>query len=161
MANIRLIIGCLVFLSVGCANSQNKSDSKNFLIGKWKFVKYFDWQATEFGNKEIQSIKKDTLIIEPNKIYFLRSKFIEPSNYSKILFVNFFDGRDKKPNVMEDRALAIKYSKEQLGTFKRIEVNGDPYNCLNTLYLHQDTLILNYCGGITLFMLKLKVLCKS
>ena len=72
------------------------------------------------------------------------------------MFKNFFDRDDKEPNVMEDRALAMKYTKEQLSSFKRIEVNCGPYNCLNTLYFKQDTLILNYCGGITFFMLKVK-----
>lgn len=153
MGNIRCItmLGLLLFFS---CKAQNKTYPNDFVYGKWRYVKHFDWRATKFGNKEVQSIKIDTLIIEKNRIYFANSKLIEPCIYSKIWFKNFFDRDDKEPNVLEDRALAMKFTKEQLSKFKRIETNCDPYNCLNILYLKQDTLILNYCGGITFFMLK-------
>jgi len=158
MANIKctIIILGLFFLFTGCNNAQNKINSNDLLYGKWKYVKHFGWRATKFGNKEIQSIINDTLIIEHDKIYFVKSKFIEPCNYSNILLKKFFDRDDKEPNVMEDRALAMKYTKEQLSTLNRVEINCSTYNCLNTLYLKQDTLILNYCGGITIFLLKVK-----
>lgn len=155
MVNIKcfIIVG-LLFIFSACGIAQNKSDSNDFLFGKWKYVKHFNWRATKYGDKEVQSIKLDTLIIEKNKIYFVNSKFVEPCAFSKIWFKNFFDREDKEPNVVEDRALAMKYTKKELNTFKRIETNCDPHNCLSILYLKQDTLILNYCGGITFFMLK-------
>jgi hypothetical protein len=79
---------------------------------------------------------------------------IKPCTFSKINIRNFFDRDDKEPNVIEDRALALKYTKEQLSSFKRIETNCGQDNCLIILYFKQDTLILNYCGGITIFMTK-------
>jgi hypothetical protein len=109
MVNIKcIIIWDLLFLLTGCNNAQNKTNPNDSLYGKWTYVKHFGWRATEYGNKEVQSIKNDTLIIAQNKIYFINSKFVEPCNYSKILFKNFFDRDDKEPNVMEDRALVEK-----------------------------------------------------
>ena len=155
MVNIRcFIIVMLLFLFSACGNAQKKSDSNDFIFGKWKYVKHFNWRATRYGDKEIQSIKIDTLIIETNKIYFAHSKFVEPCTFSNIWYKSFFDRDDKEPNVVENRALAMKYTKKELNTFKRIETNCDPYNCLGILYLKQDTLILNYCGGGTFLMLK-------
>jgi uncharacterized protein YecT (DUF1311 family) len=157
MGNIKkiIIIGALVLFSC-YSNAQNKSNPNEFVYGKWKYFKHFDWRATKYDINDIKSIKSDTLIIEKNKIFFENTKLIEPCIYSKIMFKSFFDRDDKEPNFVEDRALALKYTKEQLSTFQRIETDCQ-YNCLNILYLKQDTLILNYCGGITFFFTKLSI----
>lgn len=155
MENIKNIItlGILILFTYYSA-AQNKSDE--FLYGDWKCVKHFNWRATKFGISDIKNIKSDTLVIEKDKIFFKYIQLIEPCIYSKIAIKNFFDRDNKDPNFVEDRALALKYTKEQLSTFKRIEFDCQ-YNCLSILYLKQDTLILNYCGGITLFFTKLSI----
>lgn len=147
-----VFVSALLFFNK-VALSQNQINL-NDIIGKWRYAKHFDWRASKFGNKEIQSLRTDTLVISKNKIYFRNLKMIKPCTFSKINIRNFFDRDDKEPNVIEDRALALKYTKEQLSAFKRIETNCEQDNCLGVLYFKQDTLILNYCEGITIFMTK-------
>ena len=155
MVNIKYIELTLLLFFFSCANAQNNSNSNEYIYGKWKYVKHLNWRASRYGNKEIESIKHDTLIINEKRIYLKKSKFIETCSYSNIKFSYFFDREDKEPNVIEDRALAIKYTKEQLSLFRKIETNCGQDICLSVLYLKQDTLILNYCGGITVFLIKI------
>ena len=119
-------------------------------------MKHFWWKESEFGMKEVDCIKLSTLHIERNKIYFENLKFIDTCSYSKIEFKKFFESADKESDYSEDyQFMFINYTKDELSAVKRIELNcKHEGNCLGSLYLKQDTLILNFCGGLTFFMTK-------
>ena len=147
------IVSILVLLSLcSCLAQSNKGDA-NKIIGKWKYAKHFNWRVTSYSEKQLTLFKSSILHIEGSKLYFDRLRFIDTCRYSNVRYSGFFDRKEKEPNVIEDRAMAVKYTKEQLSTIKKIDFDCD--NCLGTLYLKNDTLILNYCGGYTFFMTRI------
>ena len=147
----------LVFLSFFILRVQAQEPNKaNFnIFGDWKYVKHYAWNATEYGDKEIDAIKTSILHIDAHNLGFIGSanKLIEPCRYSIMAKRQFFDRQEKEPNFVEDRALAIIYKKDQLSNIYRIELNCKD-NCMSIIYLKQDTLILNYCGGYTFLLIK-------
>jgi len=151
---IALVTICVI-LGVGGIRSQNNTTTN--ILGSWKYVKHESWRVTQYSNKDINCVKKSVLIIDRNKVYFVgpASLLIEPCTYNKMSFKKFFDRDEPEPDVSEDRMLAVLYSKKELEKFVRIELHVD-YNCLETMYLKKDTLILNYCGGVTFFLTRIK-----
>jgi len=151
---IALVTICVIF-GIGSILSQNNT-AKN-ILGSWKYVKHESWRVTKYSNKDINSVRKSVLNIDKNKVYFVgpASLLIEPCAYNKMSFKKFFDRDEPEPDASEDRMLAVLYSKKELEKFVRIELHVD-YNCLETMYLKRDTLILNYCGGVTFFLTRFK-----
>jgi hypothetical protein len=133
---------------------QPNTFAANYIYGKWKYINHYWWSASKFGNKEMDSIKISTLTIKKNKTYFDRIKFVDTCSFNKVQIKNFFPGKNNESDFSEDyQFMLLKYSTEQLNSVKRIELNCQ-YNCLGYLYLKQDTLILNFCGGSTIYLLK-------
>ena len=151
---IALVIICIIMVISGVQSQNNTSTN---IFGSWKYVKHESWRVTKYSNKDINSVRKSVLNIDKNKVYFVgpASLLIEPCAYNKMSFKKFFDRDEPEPDVSEDRMLAVLYTKKELEKFVRIELHVD-YNCLETMYLKRDTLILNYCGGVTFFLTKIK-----
>jgi hypothetical protein len=134
--------------------TNNLSGQNPNIFGKWVYDKYFATIST-YGEYELGLIKSSVLHIEKSKIYFEypANFIIDTCHYTKVTILDFFDREIKEPNFSEDRSLAVIYNKIELDKIKRFDFNCED-NCLNTIYLKQDTLILNYCGGLTIFMKK-------
>jgi uncharacterized protein YecT (DUF1311 family) len=151
----RLLVIFLFLFSGILGRSQDNSALLSEISGTWKYVKHFAWNASKYNNEDIKMIMLSDLLIGKQKIFFKgpASELIEECSYKMMAFKGFFDREEKDPSAFEDRSMAIKYTKDELSRIKRIELDC-PYNCLSVIYLKQDTLILNYCGGITFYFLK-------
>lgn len=139
-----------------CAQKSNqKSDiSSDSIYGQWTYVKHGWWQASKFGKEEVENIKLSILNVEKNRVYFANLKFIDTCKYSQIEYRNFFEEGKEKSSYSEDyQYMMLKYPKAELSKIQRVKLNCE-YNCLGELYLKQDTLILNFCGGVTFYMIK-------
>ena len=146
----------LFFFFINCYSQEKQKIPNDYIYGSWKFVKYWDWKAVSYDEKQLDSIKSSVLHIGKNKIYFEGLTFIDTCFYTEIQFKSFFDLQYTEPNVFTDRALAIEYSKDELSTIKRIETDCKSGTCyLGILYLKQDTLITNYCGNFTFLWTKI------
>jgi len=151
---IALVTICVI---LGISSIQSQNNTTAIILGSWKYVKHESWRVTKYSNKDINSVRKSVLNIDKNKVYFVgpASMLIKPCTYNKMSFKKFFDRDEPEPDASEDRMLAVLYSKKELEKFIRIELHVD-YNCLETMYLKKDTLILNYCGGVTFFLTRIK-----
>lgn len=166
-----LMIGLLMLCS--CKNQaqpliQTVKDPLSQIYGRWKFEEDLWKQYTKYTQEQIDSLKETVLKISETQIYFENISFINSCSYSrsKVKVTRLFD----KSNIWEyswyedgERfllrpkdvgPLIYRYTKEELSKMSKIELGCDNEPNLNTLYLKQDTLILNYMGGVTLFMTK-------
>ena len=150
------VLTFILLLTTMVSSCQEGPELPAYIKGDWKYVRHLTWSATEYGPKQVNTVKASVLHVENNRIYFTgpASKLIESCTFSKSQVGTFFDREEKDPEVFEDRSMAIAYTKEQLATFRRIELNCAEDNCLGTVYYRQDTLVLNYCGGITFYFRK-------
>ena len=156
---IKRIIGIMVLLCffMNCYSQRKQNFPDKYIYGNWKFVKYWGWTVVDYSKEQLNKIKASILHVEKNKVFFEGLSFIpDTCHYDRIEFKSFFDRDMEEPNVFEDRDMAIHYTKKTLSTIRRIELNCQPLKCdFSILYLKQDTLITNYCGGYTLFWMKI------
>ncbi len=135
----------------------NPSNNLN-ILGKWKYVKNIGF-VSNWNDYEIGLIKSSILHIEKDKLYFdsPANGITDTCFYKNISTPDFFDRYEKEPNIGDDRALALKYNKKELASIRRYEFEcRDKNSCLGTVYLKDDSLILNSCGGLTIYMKKLQ-----
>ena len=148
-----IIIGLLLGLFFQCQSQNRAFETKN-IIGEWEYESHISRNVGRYGPEEVKSLKYSVLCIMKDKIYFKDILFIDTCFYSELHRRAFFDRKEKMPSYIIDGPLAVKYSREQLNEIEVIDLNCK-YNCLGSLYFKHDTLILNSCGGITLFLTKI------
>lgn len=140
-----------ILLCPNCS-SQNAIGSKE-IIGNWVYSSHIYRTVGRYGPKEVDSIKSSLLCFTENRVYFNDIKFIDTCYYTRLQLNKFFERENKEPNYFQDGPLALKYSREQLSKFIRIDLDSKRNN-FGTFYLNRDTLILNTFGGVTLFFIK-------
>jgi len=132
-------------------------DPVDFIIGKWKYVKDLSFISC-YSEYNLEDIRNSILHIEKDKVFFdspAGTSLFDPCNYQKISIESFSERDDPESNIYEARDLLIQYTKEEIMKLIIIKFNCKN-NCLGSMYLKQDTLILNSCGGVTLFFIKYK-----
>jgi hypothetical protein len=163
-----LIVGLLMLCS--CKNQaqpyQLSKEPYNIVYGQWKHV-YHEWhQYGKLNTVQVDSLKHVLFKIGKDKAYFENISFIDTCSFSTsdIKISKLFDKANKwEYSWYEDGEqfllrpkdvgpLIYRYTKEELSEINKIEL-GCEYG-VGILYLKQDTLILNYIGGVTLFMTK-------
>jgi hypothetical protein len=162
----KIIIIGLIILSSNKNQAQGINNSSDYIYGKWKVEKELSKQYTKFGTNDVGKIKESILHIEKNKIYFENINFVDTCFFtkSKIRVSELFDKKNDEYYWFEEGdklLLPLKYTgplptiytKKQLKEIYLIDL-GCGYD-LSILYLKQDTLILNYLGGVTFFLTKL------
>ena len=148
----------VIFLGVFCCQLSiaGEPDITQQILGKWKYATHLYRKVGRYGPKEVDAIKSSLLCFVKDKVYFTNLTFIDTCFYSELHPKAFFDREDKEPSYFSDGPLAIKYSKEQLSKFIRIDLNCKS-NGFGTFYLNADTLILKSTGGgVTFFFTKSK-----
>ncbi len=161
-----IVLGGLLLFS-SCKNqAQNANNPSDYIYGKWKYEKHLWSGLGKYTIVQVDSIKKSTLRIEKDKIYFDNIKFIDTCKFSSstIKFSKLLDKGNYEYDWFEDGTklllrtkdtgpLPTLYTKEQLSKINLIDF-GCGYD-LSILYLKQDTLILNYLAGVTIFLTKM------
>lgn len=166
-----LIIGLLMLCS--CKNQaqpshQTTKEPLSQIYGQWKLEQDLWKQYTKYTQKQIDSLKTTVLKISKTQIYFENISFISSCSYSssKVKVTKLFDKsntweyswyEDGERFLLRPKdvgPLIYRYTKEELSKMNKIELGCNDEPNLNTLYLKQDTLILNYVGGVTLLMTK-------
>ncbi len=152
-----VVLLAISFCGLSCQSQKNLgTGTPQNIYGKWRYVKHYWWKSSKYGIEEVQAIKSSCLTIEKDRIFFDSLIFADTCRYSEIKFRKFFNNAENKSEYSEDyQFMLIKYKIKELNLIQRIEFNCQ-YNCLGNLYLKQDTLILNFCGGITFYFLKEK-----
>jgi hypothetical protein len=145
-----LLFFCAFYCQQSWANEPIKIQR---LIGTWKYVSHEYRKVGRYGAHEVDEIKSTLLYFGGHKIYFANISFIDTCFYTELIPRAFFDRNEKKPSYFMDGPLALKYTKQQLAQFTRIDLNCKK-NDFGTFYLNADTLILNSYGGVTFFFTK-------
>lgn len=166
-----LIIGLLMLYSCKNQAQPDQFTKKSFsqIYGQWKYVDY-DWhQYGKLTREQVNSLKHSLLKIDRDKAYFENIGFVDTCSFSSSsvrinkLFAKsntweyswYKDGEQFLLRPKDVGPLIYRYTKEELGKMDKIEL-GCEYG-VSILYMNQDTLILNYLGGITLFMTKVSL----
>lgn len=154
MSIINKVVFILTFvICLSCQAQQPNSISLTNMHGRWTPVKFGWWQQSKYTEGQVQQIAHSTLCIESNKVYFDSLRFIDTCKYTDAQFLDFFNETGAESDYAEDyQYLFLKYMKSELGTIKRVEL--DCKSCVGDLYLKGDTLLLNFCGGVTFYFTK-------
>lgn len=154
LRSITRILIILSFYILGCQFIFTQTlVTKQDIIGKWKYDSHLYRKVGRYGPREVDQIKSSRLVFMKDKVYFTNISFIDTCRYSKLEPQAFFDREDKESSYFLDGPLAIRYTKQQLSKFVRIDLNCKS-NGFGTFYLNADTLILNSNGGVTFFFTK-------
>ncbi len=167
MGNIinKILSGILLLMVCQSAFSQVVEQSQQ-VFGNWTSVKSMTKDFTKYNIEQIKILEKSILHVENEKIYFEGLSFIDTCYFSKfkIKYSYLFDKSNPEYHWYEGgvRLLQRKkdtgplpsiYSRAQLSKFISVDL-GCGYD-LSILFLNKDTLILNYLGGVTLFLVKI------
>lgn len=140
-------------MCLSCQAQQPNTLSANSLHGRWTPVKFGWWNQSKYTEAQVQQIVHSTLTIESNKVYFDGLRFIDTCKYTHAKFLDFFNETGVESDYSEDyQYFFLKYMKSELSTIKRIEL--DCKSCVGDLYLKGDTLLMNFCGGVTFYFTK-------
>lgn len=164
-----LIVGLLILCS--CKNqaqpTQSTKELHNQIYGQWKYVHHEWHQYSKLTKEQVDSLTHALLIVSKDKAYFENIGFIDSCLFSNsdIKISKLFDKtntweyswyEDGERFLLRPKdvgPLIFRYTKKELSQLDKIEL-GCEYG-ISIMYLKQDTLILNYLGGIVLFMTKL------
>ena len=160
--NVALFLLCLFFSFNVCADESKKFDINN-IYGDWVYEKNTFWPLGKFGPDEINQIKAAILHVEKNQMYFSGIKephfeekyFIGKCSFSDIKYKDFFDQRHKTEDFYEDGGIALHLSSKELAPMKKVTLNCND-TCLGLIFMSDKNLILNYCGGATIYFKKIK-----
>jgi hypothetical protein len=140
-------------ICLSCKAQQTDVIDISKLYGQWTPVKFGWWKQSKYTEEHVNQIIHSTLFIDRNKVYFDSLKFIDTCRYTKNQVFNFFNETGTESDYAEDyQYLFLKYQKSELNTIIRIEL--DCKSCIGDLYIKGDTLILNFCGGVTFYFTK-------
>ena len=172
MGNTSSLLFIVLLMLSSCKNQaqvliKDSDNSINQIYGQWKLEEDLWKQYTKYTKKQIDSLRTTVLKISRDKIYFENISFLDSCSFSSsnIKMTKLFDKKNSwEYSWYEDGdkfllrpkdvgPLIYRYSKKELSTIDKIEL-GCEYG-LGILYLKEDTLILNYVGGVTLFMTKI------
>ncbi len=166
MDYIRNILFVGLFLLSFCTNqAQDTVSLTDQIYGQWKYENHLWWEYGKYTQNEVDSFKCSILQISRDKIYFEDVIFVDSCSFSEasIKTSKLLDRTNEEYHWFEEGSvqllptrytgpLVLQYSKKELKKIDKIDL-GCGYD-LSILYLKSDTLILNYLGGITLFMTK-------
>lgn len=136
---------------------ENKNtNNRNTLIGQWVCKESALYRNTKFSKLEINEVINSKIIFTEKSVYFEDFSNIDTCYYSDIHYSKYFDGRSpKESSYIMDGPLAVKYYDKELKKIEKLNLIGpEDYSCLRELYLNRDTLIINHCGGVTLYYVK-------
>ena len=153
-----LIIGTLFVFSFSCQGEALYTiNPADFIYGKWQYERLAWWKFTKYTDEQVAQIKASTLHIEKDRIYFEGIDFVEPCTFTKeeikLTHMAALHEEDLKLRRSSSGPLRHEYTLREFQELYEIEL-GLPYE-LALLYLAQETLIVNYCGGVCFFMKKL------
>lgn len=177
MGNTSSLLFIVLLMLSSCKNQaqvliKNSDNSINQIYGQWELKEDLWKQYTKYTKKQIDSLRTTVLKISKDKIYFENISFLDSCSFSSsdIKLTKLFDKENYEYSWYEGGEkfllrpkdvgpLIYRYSKEELSKIDKVEL-GCEYG-LSILYLKEDTLILNYVGGVTLFMTKVPFAKKS
>ncbi len=155
-----------ILLLVGYHIQAQNDNLPNQIFGKWITLKSLSRDYTKYNIEDIKKVEKSILCIERNRIYFDGVNFIDTCyfNSKRITYSKLFDKKNEEYHWFEDGTKLLMrkkdtgplpsiYTKEQLSKF--IFINLGCGHDQSIIYLNADTLILNYIGGVTFFLVKI------
>jgi hypothetical protein len=155
-----MTIGTLFVFSFSCQGEALYTiNPADFIYGKWQYERLALWKLGSYTKEQVEQIKASTLHIEKDRIYFKGIDFVELRTFTKeeikLTKLKEFNEDDVRISYSSSGPLRFEYTLREFKELYRIEL-GPPY-ALALLYLDQDqeTLIVNYCGGVCFFMKKL------
>ena len=156
--NKLLVVGALCIFFFPCQGSALYTiNPGDFIYGKWQYKSHVWWKFTKYTDEQVAQIQSSTLHIEKDRIYFGGLDFIEPRTFTseevKIKKLSTFDEEDLYLTYSSSGPLRYEYTQREFQELCKIEL-GPPYE-LAVLYLDQEEIIINYCGGVSFRMKKL------
>jgi len=129
----------------------------DFIYGKWQYKSHVWWKFTKYTDEQVAQIQSSTLHVEKDRIYFEGVDFVKPRTFTseevRIKQLSSFDEKDLDLEYRFSGPLRYEYTPREFQELYQIEL-GAPYE-LAALYLDQETLMVNHCGGVSFCLKKL------
>jgi hypothetical protein len=156
--NKLLVVGALCIFFFPCQGGTLYTiNPGEFIYGKWQYESHVWCKFTKYTDEQVAQIQASTLHIEKDRIYFEGLDFIKPRTFTseavKINKLSEFDEKTLDVTYSSSGPLRYEYSQREFQELYQIEL-GPPYE-LAVLYLDQEVIIVNYCGGVSFRMKKL------
>lgn len=170
MGYISKLILVVILVFTSCKNQAQKTVKKlnepvDIIYGEWKYVKHSWWKTGRYTKEQIEELNKTILKVEGDKIYFENVDFIDSCRFSKenIKTTKLLDKSNEEYYWFEEGETRLlptqytgpivnEYDKKQLSQIDKIDLGCE--SGLGIIYLDGDTMILNYLGGVTVFLSK-------